>query len=262
MNMTIATASAKLKTNNVTERADTVRLLRSINTQPDAIALLCRTLHDPDASIRQQAAQALIPAFSQAYTIVFRNRSVGMTQRDLNVQVFETLLLPRKILIDPQTCDMQQVEAFAAFTLPGFPPELLAKFSVFIEGNPGAFAAPIYRIFEKCLDIQIFIETVAFGRVPCEETPSPTCWHNPDVMQFRLPLRRLRRIEIDAATAPFREIDRFLTYALEYMGQEFLRLNVTAHLRGSPDALPRNLRNNLANLCKRIETRGRCVLHI
>ena len=254
MNTPLETARAKLQSSEAMERAEAVRLLGQIQGEPEAVGLLCRTLHDPDASIRQKAAQALIPAFSQAYTIVFRNHSIGMTQRDLKVQVFETLLLPRKIIIDPATCDMLQVEAFAAFTLPAFPPELLAKFSVFIEGNPSAFAAPTYRIFEKCLDIQIAIDTVAFGDFSVEEMSAATSWQNPDMRHFKLPLRRLRCIEIDAAAANPVEVERFLTYALEYMGQEFLRLNVTAHLRGSPDALPRNLRNNLANLCKRIET--------
>ena len=226
---------------------EAIRLLRQMNAMPEAIGLLCRTLHDPDASIRQKAAQALIPAFSQAYTIVFRNRSVGMTQRDLNVQVFETLLLPRKIVIDPATCDMLQVEAFAASTLPGFPRNLLSQFTVFIEGNPSLFASPIYRIFQRCKAVEIAIETVSFGDVSLD---AATCWHGPDMRHFQLPLRRLRRIEIDAITANPIDIERFLTYALEYMGQDFLRLNVTAHLRGSPDALPKNLRNNLSHLCQ------------
>ncbi|GAK51754.1 hypothetical protein U14_02999 [Candidatus Moduliflexus flocculans] len=247
MNTTIETARAKLASKHPGERAEAVRLLHKIPTHPEAVALLCRTLHDPDAPIRQQAAQALIPAFNQAYTIVFRNHSVGMTQRDLKVPVFETLLLPRKIVIDPATCDMFQVEAFAASTLPGFPRDLLSQFTVFIEGNPSLFASPIYRIFQHCKAVEIAIETVSFGDVSFD---AATYWHNPDMRHFQLPLRRLRRLEIDADTANPVDIERFLTYALEYMGQDFLRLNVTAHLRGSPDTLPKNLRNNLSHLCQ------------
>ncbi len=252
MNIKIETAKTKLSMTTRTDQAEAIMLLSKMDKHPEAIALLCRTLHDSDNMIREQAAKALTAAFSQAYTIVFRNNSLGMTQRDLKVPVFETLLLPRKIIIDPTTCDMRQVEAFAAFTLPGFPPDLLAKFTVFIEGNPSLFASPVYRIFHKCKAVEIAIDTVRFGVFPLEETPSPTLWQHPDVLQFQLPLRRLRRIEIDADTANPIEIERFLTYALEYMGQEFLRLNVVAQLRGSPDALSKNLRNNLSNLCKRI----------
>jgi len=240
----------KLNAADASERINAVSVLSRMNTEPEAIGLLCRTLHDPDASIRQKAAQALIPAFSQAYTIVFRNCSVGITQRDLNVPVFETLLLPRKIVIEPATCDMRQVEAFAAFTMPGFSSELLAKFSIFIEGNPSAFAAPMYRIFQKCKTVDITIDTVKFGQSSPEDRQTPTLWLNPDVRQFQLPLRRLRHIEIDAASANPMEIERFLTYSLENMGQDFLRLYVVASVHDPRTTLSRHILNNLLNICK------------
>ena len=97
------------------------------------------------------------------------------------------------------------------------------------------------------------IETVAFGvQTSTEEMPKMTTWWNPHIPDLPISLSNLKNIVIDAGTYDFYELERFLTYAVNAMGQPYLKKHVAVHLYGTREKLHPNLRNNLINLCHRV----------
>lgn len=73
---------------------------------------------------------------------------------------------------------------------------------------------------------------------------------NPDVSTTTVPMPCLAQIVIDADTFHFHALERFLTYAINQLGQPYLKKHVTVHVYGDSEKLPPNLRNNLTTLCK------------
>lgn len=57
----------------------------------------------------------------------------------------------------------------------------------------------------------------------------------------------------DRSAYDFHLVERFLTYALNTIGQNYLRTCVNVYLSGDPEQLHPNLRNTLTNLCKRVQ---------
>lgn len=97
------------------------------------------------------------------------------------------------------------------------------------------------------------IRVVVFEAVSEQVPAAPTVWHNPNVAALTLPLAQLERLDIDADTADFYVLEQFLTYAVAYLGQQYLEEHVVAVVRGNSERLHPNLRNNLKNLCARVE---------
>ena len=97
------------------------------------------------------------------------------------------------------------------------------------------------------------IETVAFGTNRDDTLdPKSTLW-NPEVSTLTLAMPGLERIVVDADTYDFHQVERFLTYAVNYIGQDYLKKNVEVHVYGDPDKLHPNLQNNFLNLCKQVQ---------
>ena len=84
------------------------------------------------------------------------------------------------------------------------------------------------------------------------EGTSSAAWRNPDSSELTLPLAQLKQIVVDSETYNFHLVERFLTYAIDHIGQDYLKKNVDAHIYGDPEKLQQNLRNNFTNLCKSI----------
>lgn len=78
----------------------------------------------------------------------------------------------------------------------------------------------------------------------------PTMRQNPDGSTLTVPFFRVKRIHIDTETYNFHHIERFLTYAINTIGQDYLKQIVEVYLYGQPEKLHQNLRNSLDNLCK------------
>jgi hypothetical protein len=55
-----------------------------------------------------------------------------------------------------------------------------------------------------------------------------------------------------AESYDFYLVERFLTYGIDYIGQDHLKKEVDVHIYGDPEKLQQNLRNNFTNLCKSI----------
>ena len=80
---------------------------------------------------------------------------------------------------------------------------------------------------------------------------------NLDLSEFTISMSRLERIEIYTETYDFHLVERFITYAVNYIGQGYLKNNVEVHIYGDQNKLHPNLRNSLENLCKCVEVHGR-----
>jgi hypothetical protein len=76
--------------------------------------------------------------------------------------------------------------------------------------------------------------------------------HNPDVVSLTTPFFHLKHLHIHIGSYDFYQLERFLTYAVNYIGEDYLEEHVEAHLYGNPEKLDTNLRNNLMNLCKEV----------
>ncbi len=72
----------------------------------------------------------------------------------------------------------------------------------------------------------------------------------PDASEFTIPLSRLRRIVIQTGTYDFRLVERFITYAVNYLDRKHLKEQIEVHIYGDPEKLHPNLRNTFENLCK------------
>jgi hypothetical protein len=103
---------------------------------------------------------------------------------------------------------------------------------------------------QEALDrIQTTIEDVAFGTLAWDHVTSTRLWVNPDVSTFTRPLSHLKFLHIHPASSSFHRVERFLTYAVQYLGQSYLQRHVVAKIYGEEEQLHLNLRNSLTNLC-------------
>lgn len=98
------------------------------------------------------------------------------------------------------------------------------------------------------------VTVIVFGERIIEPVPSQEALYNPDVIRLTVPFQFLRRLVIHTDTYNFSLLERFLTYAVNVLGQEYLATQVDAHIYGEPAHLHPNLRNNLTNLCRRVYT--------
>jgi hypothetical protein len=96
------------------------------------------------------------------------------------------------------------------------------------------------------------IETIAFGSNSRNISDPRTMLQNPDVSTLPFPFLQLKQVIIEIETYDFHQVERFLTYAINVLGQTYLKNRVDVHIYGNPERLHVNLRNNLANLCKRV----------
>ena len=96
------------------------------------------------------------------------------------------------------------------------------------------------------------IKVIIFGHGEFGTFNQQTTLLNPDVSELSLPMSRLKRIEIYTKTYDFRLMERFITYAVNYIGQKHLKKKVEVHIYGDPEKLHPNLRNSFENLCKSI----------
>ena len=94
------------------------------------------------------------------------------------------------------------------------------------------------------------ITEIIFGEIPSNNTR--TCVKNLETSQLTIPMSGLTKILIDADTYDFDIVERFITYAINYVGQKHLRKKVEVSIYGNPDKLHPNLLNSFKNLCKKV----------
>jgi hypothetical protein len=97
------------------------------------------------------------------------------------------------------------------------------------------------------------VKTVLFGYESFTIHDSWPAWRNPDVIELTTSLSGLKTIGVHANTYDFHLIERFITYAVNYIGQKHLKKHVEVQIYGDPNKLHPNLRNTFTNLCKCVE---------
>jgi hypothetical protein len=97
------------------------------------------------------------------------------------------------------------------------------------------------------------IDTVLFGYAEFKPLDLWTILLNPDATELTMSMSNLQRVVIHTETYNFHLVERFITYAVNYIGQKHLKEHVEVHIYGDPDRLHPNLRNSFENLCKHIE---------
>ena len=97
--------------------------------------------------------------------------------------------------------------------------------------------------------ILVSIDTVIFGTGEFD-TLDQHIWYNPEVSELTASMSKLKTIEVFAEVHDFHQVERFITYAVNYIGQEYLKEHVEVHIYGDPGKLHPNLRNTFTNLCK------------
>jgi len=99
-------------------------------------------------------------------------------------------------------------------------------------------------------DLYASIDSVMFGAYQSTSESQSFTLYNPDVSDLRFPMSHLKSILIATEAYNFRLVERFMTYAINYIGRKHLKKQVEVHLYGDPDKLHPNLRNTFASLCK------------
>lgn len=109
------------------------------------------------------------------------------------------------------------------------------------------------RIMRTLSEVCAPIDTILFGTEVSGEMNQRNMWLNPDVSELTIPLSKLEKIVLDSETYDFHLVERFITYAVNHIGQKRLKEYVNVYIFGISDILHPNLYNALNNLCKRVE---------
>ena len=129
---------------------------------------------------------------------------------------------------------------------------LKKRVTVHIHGKFGGSQLSVYNPFTTCKRVEVDVDLIIFGEKTSQEDNPYTTLHNPDFSECTLLVLHLKQVVIYTATYDFFQVERFLTYAVNYIGQKYLKKYVDVHLYGDPEKLHPNLRNSLTNLCRRI----------
>ncbi len=181
---------------------------------------LVNALEDDDAVVRYEAAEVLVQR--------------GWTP----VQEADTI----RYLIARE--DWESVKNFGAQALP----QLIAR-STDKERGIRDFAANLLTTLLSSVKI------VVFGDIHITEDRKRITFQNPDVEALNVPMENLEHIVVHVETYEFHRLERFLTYAVNYIGQNYLKHEVVAHVYGDAANLHPNLLNTLKNVCKDIKQR-------
>ncbi len=112
----------------------------------------------------------------------------------------------------------------------------------------------VFRDLASTMLQQIYasLEIVIFGD-GLEKIDLPrTTLYNPDVSKVTFPMTALKKIAIYPDSYQFHQLECFLTYAVNHIGQQTLKIQVEATIYGTSEKLHANLRNALQNICKHV----------
>jgi hypothetical protein len=97
------------------------------------------------------------------------------------------------------------------------------------------------------------VKIVLFGDLNVKSAHRRITLKNPNVGHLTVPMQALQHLVIHIPTHDFHCVERFLTYAINHIGQAHLKKHVEVHIYGDPTQLHTNLRNILKNLCKEMK---------
>ncbi len=238
-------------------REKTIEVLGHLHSR-GAAELLAKSLADPEKYIRRQAVEMLgkqESSLAVAPLILALSDSVPEIQKHAlrclgafgDIRAVEPM-----ISFVCHSDDALRQEAAAALrkirdvrALPQLLPLVHAEQAV-IREQAESFLAPLFAI----------VEAVVFGSISIDlPDPRITVW-NLETSDLTMVMPALSTVIIQPDTYDFYQVERFLTYAVNSLGQDHLKHRVAVHLYGHPYSLPPNLRNSLEHLFERIVIRG------
>jgi len=222
---------------------------------PGAIELLTQSLSDPEKYIRKRAVEVLgkyenplvVPSLISALsdTVADIQKSAIQCLGDIgDVRATEPMMV---FLRNPN--DMLRKEAARALrkirdvrAIPLLIP-LLTEENASVREQALLCLQPLFAM----------IATIVFGSLNSESLdPRTTVW-NLETADLTMVMPALSTVIIQADTYDFYQVERFLTYAVNYLGQDHVKHQIIIRLHGHPYSLHPNLRNNLEHLFERIE---------
>jgi HEAT repeat protein len=244
------------------------------------------TLHDHDAEVRQQAAQLLAeiqispsflknlrhnaPAIDIFMTLLEDQQAVVRREAaHILGQLADRRAIPPLVrTLGDQQKEVRQAAATALRKLQWRPltrADLIAynfameRWKALLAlGTPVLDYLPPYSSDENTVmsytlrSLCDSITTVIFGANPPPDFSSQTVWLNPEVATFSHSLPRLTTVCIVSNTFDFYQVERFITYAVNSIGQAHLHREVRVEIYGRQDAQYRQLWNALTNLCQTV----------
>jgi hypothetical protein len=121
------------------------------------------------------------------------------------------------------------------------------------QGIDRAEASSLVHTLTEILTFQCqSVQRILFGSLSFPEDDPSRTLRNPDVSTLTFPFVHLRTVIIETATYDVHSIERFLTYAVNMLGQTYLRNHVDVQIYGDWDDLPPHLKNSLTNLCRKV----------
>jgi hypothetical protein len=161
----------------------------------------------------------------------------------------------KTIVIDTKSCDLQQLESFTDYLSAYFDDGFLQRqVRVHISDEQRLVPLEFWSAFSQCREVDVYIgriEKVVYGTRAWESDEASSLF-NPEVASLTLPMFRLQELHIHAPTAELRQLEKFCTYAVNYVGQRHLKRHVDVHIYGNKDKLRANMRNTLEHLCKSV----------
>ncbi len=263
---------------DVNARENAVRLLGKLH-DTRIIEPLLRALCDSDAQVRQLAHDALL-AFGQPVADALahaaerpesktRWKAIDAMSRLRDERMIPTLVAA---LNDPEA-DIRELAAQAlqgSGWQPHTPDEQIAY--AIAQGTwdvlpPfGAQAIPPLLSFANDTNVRVRryihdmlaqactqVKTIVFGKHSEEASDPKTMVANIEVSTLTPAFTKLQQIRIDADTYDVLVVERFLTYAVNVLGEKFLKKNVTVHIIGNAERIHPNVVNAFSNLCKAVD---------
>lgn len=235
------------------------RLLGKLNAT-HSIAPLFNALEDTDSRVRKGANSALKSHCKSIQIVNFDREKFSLRPQESSLTLsnpdVSNLTVPMnaltRVIIDADTCNVHIADIFATYMTQHLDKNILKKqVDFYINGNPLRLSSNVYQACELCKEVHVSIERLVFGSDRTKQSPyTEKNLFNPDLFALTIPLRRLKEVVIHSETYDFHLVERFLTYAVNYLGQDYLKRNVEMFLVGPPEKLHPNLRNNLTHLCK------------
>lgn len=128
----------------------------------------------------------------------------------------------------------------------------------FFESLPLQEAQALCRSLSDILAFRCHVvTTIVFGDKEVDDEPSEKILNNPDVAELTFPFVRLRNLIIQTDSYDFHQVERFLTYAVNAIGDDYLKEHVEVHVYGDPAKLHANLQNTLTNVCHHMHIHGK-----
>ncbi len=181
-------------------------------------ATLVNALEDDDAIVRYEAAEVL----------VHRNWNPHNDGEMIHYSIARE--------------DWEYVKTFGAQALP----DLIVRSA----DKDRAIRETAHTLLKKLLSS---VTIVIFGDIHVKDAYRRITFTNPDVEALTIPMKHLGHLVVHIQTYDFHRLERFLTYAVNYIGQRHLKQNVVAHIYGKTEDLHPNLLNTLKNVCQEIE---------